>query len=53
MAVKRVTISLQKKMVDKLKDISKQEDRTVSSMVAIATKRYINKWEGKNENSSN
>lgn len=52
MAVKRVTISLPAKTVDKLKDISKQEDRTVSNMVAIATRQYIGKWEKQNENSS-
>ena len=52
MAVKRVTISLPSKIVDKLKDISKQEDRTVSNMVAIATRQYINKWEERNESTS-
>lgn len=49
MAVRRVTVSLPTKTVDKLKDISKREDRTVSNMVAIATRQYINKWEERNE----
>ena len=52
MAVKRVTISLPSKTVDKLKAISKQEDRTVSNIVAVATKQYMYRWEEKNENSS-